>query len=123
MNEESETSKPDNRKRHRLLLLVTLGIVVIAVGYGIYWQTVLRLRETTDDAYVNGNVVQITPQIAGTVVGIGADATKYVTPGQPLVRLDPADAKVALEQAEANLALTVRSVRGIFATTAQLNAA
>jgi len=106
-----------------MLLLVTLGILVIGIGYGIYWQTVLRLRETTDDAYVNGNVVQITPQIAGTVVGINADDTQYVTTGQPLVRLDPADAKVALDQAEANLALTVRSVRGLFATTAQLNAA
>jgi membrane fusion protein, multidrug efflux system len=106
-----------------MLLLVTLAILVIAIGYGIYWETVLRLRETTDDAYVNGNVVQITPQIAGTVVGINADDTQYVTTGQALVRLDPADAKVALDQAEANLALTVRSVRGLFATTAQLNAA
>lgn len=123
MNEENKNAAPDNSKRNRMLLLVTLGILVIGIGYGIYWQTVLRLRETTDDAYVNGNVVQITPQIAGTVVGINADDTQYVTAGQPLVRLDPADAKVALDQAEANLALTVRSVRGMFATTAQLNAA
>jgi membrane fusion protein, multidrug efflux system len=123
VNEPNENAKPDNSKRNRMLLLVSLGILVIGIGYGIYWQTVLRLRETTDDAYVNGNVVQITPQIAGTVVGINADDTQYVTTGQPLVRLDPADAKVALDQAEANLALTVRSVRGLFATTAQLNAA
>jgi len=123
VNEPNENTKPDNSKRNRMLLLVTLGILVIGIGYGIYWQLVLRLRETTDDAYVNGNVVQITPQIAGTVVGINADDTQYVTAGQPLVRLDPADAKVALDQAEANLALTVRSVRGLFATTAQLNAA
>ena len=123
MNEENTNPAPDNGKRKRMLLLVTLGILVIGIGYGIYWQTVLRLRESTDDAYVNGNVVQITPQIAGTVVGINADDTQYVTAGQPLVRLDPADAKVALDQAEANLALTVRSVRGLFATTAQLNAA
>ncbi len=123
MNEETQNATPDNRRRNRMLLLVTLGILVIGIGYDIYWQTVLRLRETTDDAYVNGNIVQITPQIAGTVVGINADDTQYVTAGQPLVRLDPADAKVALDQAEANLALTVRSVRGLFATTAQLNAA
>jgi membrane fusion protein, multidrug efflux system len=123
VNEPNDNAKPDNSKRNRMLLLVTLGILVIGIGYGIYWQTVLRLRETTDDAYVNGNVVQITPQIAGTVVGINADDTQYVTTGQPLVRLDPADAKVALDQAEANLALTVRAVRGMFATTAQLNAA
>jgi membrane fusion protein (multidrug efflux system) len=110
-------------KRTLMLVGVTLAIVVIGVGYGIYWYTVLRLRESTDDAYVNGNIVQITPQIAGTVVGINADDTQYVSAGQVLVRLDPADAKVALEEAEAHLALTVRSVRGEFATTAQLAAA
>jgi membrane fusion protein, multidrug efflux system len=127
MNTENQDNQPangnGNGKRNRMLLLVTLGILVIAIGYGVYWQTVLRLRETTDDAYVNGNIVQITPQIAGTVIGINADDTQYVSAGQILVRLDPADAKVALEEAEAHLALTVRSVRGEFATTAQLAAA
>src|SRR5579862_1696304 len=112
-----------NGKRNRLLLGMTLAILVIAIGYGIYWQTVLRFRETTDDAYVNGNIVQITPQIAGTVVGINADDTQAVAVGQTLVRLDPADAKVALDEAETHLAVTVRSVRGLFATTAQLAAA
>jgi membrane fusion protein, multidrug efflux system len=117
------TEIKDNRKRNRMLLLVSLALLVIAICYGVYWGTVLRWRETTDDAYVNGNIVQITPQIAGTVVGIHADDTQYVTAGQTLVRLDPADAKVALEEAEAHLAQTVRSVRGEFATTAQLAAA
>jgi membrane fusion protein (multidrug efflux system) len=112
-----------NGHRNRLLLVMTLALLVIAIGYGIYWLTVLRFRETTDDAYVNGNIVQITPQIAGTVVGINADDTQSVALGQTLVRLDPADAKVALDEAEAHLALTVRTVRGLFATTAQLAAA
>jgi membrane fusion protein, multidrug efflux system len=114
---------PVKGKRTLMLVGVTLAILVIAIGYSIYWYTVLRLRETTDDAYVNGNIVQITPQIAGTVVGINADDTQYVSAGQVLVRLDPADARVALDEAEAHLALTVRSVRGEFATTAQLAAA
>jgi len=68
-------------------------------------------------------VVQITPQISGTVVSIGADDTQFVKAGQPLVRLDQADAKVALDQAEAQLARTVRDVRNLFATSAQLEAA
>ena len=62
-------------------------------------------------------MVQITPQISGTVVAIGADDTQFVKAGQPLVRLDQADAKVALDQAEAQLARTVREVRNLFATT------
>jgi membrane fusion protein (multidrug efflux system) len=91
--------------------------------YGLYWAQVLRYHQTTDDAYVGGNVVQITPQISGTVVAIGADDTQFVKAGQPLVRLDQADAKVALDQAEAQLARTVRDVRNLFATTSQLEAA
>jgi membrane fusion protein (multidrug efflux system) len=66
--------------------------------------------------------VQITPQISGTVVGVGADDTQFVKAGQPLVRLDPADARVALDQAEAELARTVRDVRNLYATSSQLAA-
>jgi membrane fusion protein (multidrug efflux system) len=90
--------------------------------YGAYWAQVLRYHQTTDDAYVGGNVVQITPQISGTVVAIGADDTQFVKAGQPLVRLDKADAQVALDQAEAELARTVRDVRNLFATSSQLAA-
>ena len=66
--------------------------------------------------------MQITPQISGTVVAIGADDTQFVKAGQPLVRLDPADAHVALDQAEAQLARTVRDVRNLYATSSQLAA-
>jgi membrane fusion protein (multidrug efflux system) len=67
--------------------------------------------------------VQITPQISGTVVAIGADDTQFVKAGQTLVRLDEADSKVALDQAEAQLARTVREVRSLFATSSQLQSA
>ncbi len=105
-------------------LAAVLGISLTAgLAYGLYWATVQRYHEATDDAYVGGNVVQITPQISGTVVAIGADNTQFVKTGQALVRLDQADARVALDQAEAELARTVRDVRNLFATTAQLAAA
>ena len=122
----TQTSNPDDARKSRRklwLALVAGGFVVIGAAYGVYWATVLRYSQSTDDAYVNGNVVQITPQIYGTVVSIGADDTQFVKSGQPLVRLDQADAKVALDQAEAQLAKTVREVRNLFATTAQLQAA
>ena len=94
--------------------------MLLLASVTVYWAQVLRYHETTDDAYVSGNVVQITPQISGTVVAIGADDTQFVKAGQPLVRLDQADAKVALDQAEAQLARTVREVRKLFATSSQL---
>jgi len=109
----------------RKLGLTVIGAVVLTIGAasGTYWALVSRHYQSTDDAYVNGNVVQITPQISGTVISIGADDTQFVKAGQPLVRLDQADAKVALDEAEAQLAKTVREVRNLFATTAQLQAA
>jgi membrane fusion protein (multidrug efflux system) len=108
--------------RKRWLTIVVLGFVAIGIAYGAYWAIALRDLQSTDDAYVNGNVVQITPQISGIVVAIGADDTQFVKAGQTLVQLDQADAKVALEQAEAQLARTVREVRSLFATSSQLQA-
>src|SRR6266481_5439771 len=110
-------------RRWRWLAAALGGFLTLAVFYGLYWAQVLRYHQSTDDAYVGGNVVQITPQISGTVVAIGADDTQFVKAGQALVRLDQADARVALDQAEAQLARTVRDVRNLFATSAQLELA
>jgi membrane fusion protein, multidrug efflux system len=77
---------------------------------------------TTDNAYVAGNVLQITPQVGGTVIAVNTDETDFVRAGQVLVKLDPADARVALEQAQSQLAQTVREVRSVYANTSSLNA-
>jgi membrane fusion protein (multidrug efflux system) len=125
MSTQTDTNKGAGLKGRRWLWLSIIGgaSLVIVAAYSLYWANVLRYRQSTDDAYVNGNIVQITPQISGTVVSIGADDTQFVKMGQPLVRLDQADAKVALDQSEAQLARTVREVRNLFATSAQLRAA
>ena len=104
-------------KRTRLLLLVLSLFLLAGGGYAAWWLVHGRYHETTDDAYVGGNLVQITPQVAGTIVSIHADDTDYVKSGQTLVTLDTADAKVTVEQAEAQLAKTVRSVRNLRATS------
>ncbi|WP_206002997.1 EmrA/EmrK family multidrug efflux transporter periplasmic adaptor subunit [Paraburkholderia polaris] len=112
----------NNGKRKRMMTLLVIVILIAAVAYGLYYFLDARFHEDTDDAYVNGNVVQITPQVTGTVVAVNADDTQTVKAGDPLVVLDPADARVALEQAEANLAQTVRQVRGLFADDNQYQA-
>ncbi|MEX3978988.1 EmrA/EmrK family multidrug efflux transporter periplasmic adaptor subunit [Paraburkholderia sp. EG287A] len=109
-------------KRKRMMTLLVLVIVIAAVAYGLYYFLVARFTESTDDAYVNGNVVQITPQVTGTVIALKADDTQTVNVGDPLVLLDPADARVTLEQTEAQLAQTVRQVRGLFADDSQYEA-
>src|SRR5579872_684983 len=75
-------------RRWRLLGATTGVLVLLGAAYGAYWSKDLRYVESTDDAYVSGNVVQITPQVSGTVVEIGADNTQFVKAGQTLVRLD-----------------------------------
>ena len=115
-------SSKQKRKRNRMLGLVLAGFVIAGIAYGIYWLLVARYQEFTEDAYVNGNVIQVTPQQAGTVVAISADNTDRVSEGRVLVQLDPADAAIALEQAEANLGKAVRQVRSLFAASAQLQA-
>ncbi|HWX10958.1 MAG TPA: efflux RND transporter periplasmic adaptor subunit [Trinickia sp.] len=113
---------PTNGKRKRLMALLVGVILVAAVAYGLYYFLVARFHETTDDAYVNGNVVQITPQVTGTVIAVNADDTQTVKAGDPLVVLDGADARVTLQQTEANLAQTVRQVRGLFSNNDQYQA-
>src|SRR5487761_913826 len=124
MTTRNETAKPSPWKspRVRWLTLIVGGFLVLSFAYGVYWDRDLRYSVYTDDAYVSGNVVQITPRISGTVVAIGADNTQFVKAGQALVRLDPADAKVTLQESEARLARTVRQVRNLFATTSELQA-
>jgi membrane fusion protein (multidrug efflux system) len=103
-----------NGKRRSLLIGVTIALIIVLIAYGIWWFIYARHYEGTDDAYVGGNVVQLTPQVGGTVLAINTDDTELVQVGKPLVELDKADAKVALEQAEAQLAQTVRQVRTLF---------
>lgn len=105
-----------NNRRRRLLLILLL-VVLVALASATTWYLLYgRWYEGTDDAYVDGNIVQITPQTTGTVVSIGADDGDVVHAGQVLVKFDPSDADITLQQAEARLAQTVRKVRGLFAT-------
>src|SRR5256885_766632 len=97
-----------NGKRKRALLSVASVTLLLALGYGTYWWIYQRHFESTDNAYVQAPVVQITPQVTGTVLAVLADDTDPVKAGQALVRLDPTDARLALERTESQLAQTVR---------------
>ena len=111
---ETAAVQPPKSRRGFLLKTLVAVLVIAAIGWGLWYFFDGRWYEDTDDAYVNGNIVQITPQVSGTVITIGADDGDLVHAGDVLVKLDPADADVALQQARANLANTVRKVRGLY---------
>ncbi|PZP21986.1 HlyD family efflux transporter periplasmic adaptor subunit [Pseudomonas kuykendallii] len=113
-NGAEQNDNKSSGKRRTLLIGLALLVILAVLGVYLYHLFYGRFHESTDDAYVNGNLVQITPQITGTVVSIGADDGDYVEQGQVLVRFDPSDSEVALQSAEANLAKTVRQVRGLY---------
>ena len=120
----SHPSSPQHRNltRRKALAGVTAVVVTLGIAWGTWWALALRHAVTTDNAYVQGDLVQITPQMGGTVIAIEADESDHVRSGQVLVRLDPADAKVALAQAEAQLAQAVRETRMLYANNSALQA-
>jgi membrane fusion protein (multidrug efflux system) len=100
--------------RGRLAGLVALFAVagVMALAASAYWSVTGRISESTDDAYVAGDIVQVSAPVAGMVADIAVDNTQHVKAGQVLLRLDDADATLALVQAEAELAMAVQQADG-----------
>ena len=109
-------------KRRRALAAVAIVLVMVGIAVIAYWLLVLRHYESTDDAYVSGNVVQVTPQVPGTVISIAVDDNDFVEGGRQLVVLDEADTQLGLDQAKADLARVVREVRTLFANTGAIQA-
>ncbi len=114
---------PDATRKRKTWLLALLLVLILAGAAGWAWYSLIgRWHESTDDAYVNGNVVEITPLVTGTVTSIGADDGDLVHVGQVLLRFDPSDSEVALQASEAKLARTVRQVRGLYSNVDALKA-
>jgi len=121
-----QNDKPASKRRFWFMILG--GVVLVgALVYGVYWLLYSRYFESTDDAYVAGNVVTITSKENATVLALHADNTQTVKQGQLLIEMDPAVAQVNLQAAQANLARAVRNVRANFSKSdsgeAQVNQA
>jgi membrane fusion protein (multidrug efflux system) len=110
------------RRRTLWLLTVTGVFVVAAILAGGYWWLYVSHYEQTDDSYVAGDLVNVSSQVSGTVVAIDADETDFVQEGQELIRLDDTDARIALREAENQLAKVVRQVRTVFTSRDELQA-
>jgi len=118
----TDTTKPNDKKRKTVLAGITLLFIAAGIAYAAYYQIVLSKIQETDNAYVGGNLVNLSSQVTGNVAEIRADETQMVQAGAPLVRLDSADADVALSQADARLGTAVRQQRQRYADVSQYDA-
>jgi membrane fusion protein (multidrug efflux system) len=97
-------SRGEDTGKKRRVRFIVLAILVIAAIASIPIYAYYSVRESTDDAQVDGHIVPISPRISGTIINVLVNDNQPVTVGQELVRLDPADYQVAYDQAKAQLA-------------------
>src|SRR6516164_5515522 len=109
-------------RRRRWIVGLLAALIVVALLVLAWWLVYARFYESTDDAYVAGDLVNVMSEVSGTVVSIGADETDRVRAGAELVRLDATDARIALQDTEQQLARTVRQTHTVFANRDQLRA-
>ncbi|MFS2140547.1 efflux RND transporter periplasmic adaptor subunit [Duganella sp. Dugasp56] len=118
----TDITKPNDKKRKTVLAGITLLFIAAGIAYAAYYKIVLSREQQTDNAYVGGNLVNLSSQVTGNVAEIRADETQMVQAGATLIKLDSADADVALSQAEARLGAAVRQQRQRYADVAQYDA-
>ena len=107
-------------RRTRLFTLLGGAVAVVAVAVLLYWLLIGQNYVSTDNAYVNADTADITPQIAAQVTEVRVAETQQVKKGQVLVKLDDSDTRVALDQARAMLGQAERKVRGYYSTSEAL---
>lgn len=123
-NASSVSANPAVREQRRNRLLAGLAGVVLLAGAaaGAYWWLHASHFVSTDNAYAAAEVAQVTPSIGGTVLEVLVRDTQAVKQGDVLLRIDPTDARLALAQAEAELARAMRRVKGYVANDGGLKA-
>src|SRR6476646_3843834 len=99
---QSRRRRSDPRRK-RTARLIVIAVLVVAIIVAIPVYSYYSVRETTDDAQVDGHVIPISPRVSGNILSVLINDNQSVRAGQELVRLDPADYKVAVAQAEAQL--------------------
>ncbi len=122
--EGDDSEAPVSRKRRNIILgIIALVFVLAGIGWYLLDALVLSTRVITDDAYVQGDQVNISAQINATVTAINVEDTEPVTRGQVLIELDDSNTRNALDQAAGQLAQAVRHYRQQLAQAVQLDAA
>ena len=125
-DQQTDTQTSSNNKsqqRKKGLSIFILLLLLIAIGSAAYWFFFIKDFEETEDAYVSGNQVMVSSQVAGNISKINVDNMDPVQTGDVLLELDDTNAKLSFEQAKSNLANAVRQVSQLNYTVKQLKSA
>ncbi|MBS6726365.1 MAG: EmrA/EmrK family multidrug efflux transporter periplasmic adaptor subunit [Haemophilus parainfluenzae] len=125
-DQQTDTQTSSNNKsqqRKKGLSIFILLLLLIAIGSAAYWFFFIKGFEETEDAYVSGNQVMVSSQVAGNISKINVDNMDPVQAGDVLLELDDTNAKLSFEQAKSNLANAVRQVSQLNYTVKQLKSA
>ena len=98
-DESTEVARPRSRRKGIILIVV---VVIVLVAVGLWWRS--TFSEDTDDAQINGHLIQISSRIAGQVIKVDVGENEMVEAGAEICELDPRDFQVAVENAQAALA-------------------
>ena len=96
------TPPHQNRRRLILIILAVVGLIVAAI-FGLRWWQFMQTHQETDDAYVTGDINPVNARITGTVAEVLVEDNQIVKKGALLVKLDPKDYEVSLQQTKASL--------------------
>lgn len=119
INNETQNKKS---KRKKALSIFFILIIIAGACIGAYWYLYASHFVSTDNAYSDVEIAQVTPSIGGTIAEVLVLNTQVVKEGDILVKIDQTDTSLALEEAKANLNLAVRQVKGYMANNNGLNA-
>ena len=125
-DQQTDTPTSSNNKsqqRKKGLSIFIFLLLLIAIGSAAYWFFFIKGFEETEDAYVSGNQVMVSAQVAGNIAKINVDNMDPVQAGDVLLELDDTNAKLSFEQAKSNLANAVRQVSQLNYTVKQLKSA
>lgn len=110
--QNEQPAKPENPKKRRRFLLIAGVLVVIAAIAAVPLYSYYSVRESTDDAQVEGHITPISPRVGGTVQEVLVRDNQMVKAGDVLVRIDPSDYQVAATRAQADLADALANLQG-----------
>lgn len=99
-----ETKKPSVFRRHPfIVLLVAVAIVLLAIGAYVYWLVYVHPYETTDDAFVDARSFSVAAKVSGYVSDVPVTDNQHVNAGDVILRIDPRDYQIALDQAKSQI--------------------